>query len=272
MLRRLFRRREKGGEGAEWDAGLRVYAIGDVHGRADLLAQMVAAIEQDGRDHPIAEAPYVILLGDLIDRGPDSRGVVELALGLARNSDWRTVVLMGNHERMMLDSLDDVEVMQPWLAYGGDSTVVSYGVSPLVGAPTPERLERIRSDLAAAVPGEHLSFLDGLPGSFSLCGYCFVHAGIRPGKPLAAQGDHEHMWAGQAFLQSKADHGAIIVHGHHITANADIRPNRIGIDTGAYCSGMLTCLVIEAGGIRLIEVRNEDVRKTARRPRPHPRA
>jgi serine/threonine protein phosphatase 1 len=251
MLKRLFRsksdRRKPHGPPHR-----RAYAIGDVHGRLDLLEDLLARIEDDHRSRGDAKA-YLIFLGDLVDRGPDSRGVIERLLdrppGFARN-----IFLKGNHEEFFLGALDgDLAMLQNWLAYGGTECCESYGISGgwLVNAAPPEILSR----LVATVPPAHRTFLGGMADTFRFGDYLFVHAGIRPGVPLESQSSTDLRWIREGFLDDRTDHGVTVVHGHTIVEEVEEHPNRIAIDTGAYRSGVLTAIGLEGDQRWLIQAR-----------------
>ena len=236
-------------------AGARAYAIGDVHGRLDLLERMLELIDRDRRQSPPAR-DYLILLGDVIDRGPDSRGVIECLMGLS--GDMRTVFLMGNHEEMMLRVLQsEPEAVHQWLTYGGYEFAQSYGVE--VG-----KLPALYSADAAAiirakVPASHLAFVEGFADSFTFGDYLFVHAGVRPGRKLDEQDTHDLRWIREDFIGDDRDHGCMVVHGHTISAEPQQMENRIGIDTGAYQTGILTALRIEGDQRRIIAVNERDL-------------
>lgn len=234
-------------------AGERVYAVGDVHGRLDLFERLTAAIEADDAARGSADTT-VILLGDLIDRGPDSAGVI--AATRAWQSRRRVRVICGNHEEKLLESLDNIETLGSFLAYGGDATILSYGVPPSRLAAAD--LEACQSLLRQAIPPEDLAFIAGFEDVISIGDYLFVHAGIQPGRPIAEQTVADTRWIREPFLAHKGDHGAMVVHGHTITAEPDLRRNRIGIDTGAYRSGRLTALGLEGDRRWLIETQLVD--------------
>jgi serine/threonine protein phosphatase 1 len=223
-------------------AGSRIYAIGDMHGRLDLLERLRMAIVEDAKRHPV-ERKVVVYLGDYVDRGPVSRGVVDL---LARDKlpGFESVFLKGNHEDSMLQFLVDPGVAPAWMTYGGDATLYSYGVRP----PDPRKIDELLAAQKAfteALPREHLKFLCALKLVHIEGDYAFVHAGFRTGVPIEFQAPGDMMWIRDEFLGSNADFGKIAVHGHTITDRPEIRPNRIGIDTGAFATGTLTCLVLE---------------------------
>ena len=240
----LFRRREKSGAGfvPAIPEGRRVYAIGDVHGHLDLLLDLLAEVEQDNARRAPA-ACEVVMLGDLIDRGPQSAQVLDLFL--KRRPDFATFhFLMGNHEESMLRSLETMADPEEtgWLAFGGRETMESYGV--------PDSAYRaegglLSDELRRHVPAEHLEFMDGFRDRLAIGNYLFVHAGIRPGVPIERQDPADLRWIRSDFLEDRRDHGFFIVHGHTVTAEPDRRGNRIGIDTGAYRTGVLTALGLE---------------------------
>lgn len=222
--------------------GHRAYAIGDVHGRLDLLDELLGRIEADNGSRPKAKTT-IVFLGDLVDRGPSSAQVVE-RLRQYRPDFARTVFLMGNHEEVLLRLLaGESSLLSSWMMFGGAECARSYGIDPA-------ELRRARPDeavamLRRAVPKEHSSFLGGFVDSAAFGQYLFVHAGIRPGVPLADQSKSDLRWIRHPFLEDESDHGHVIVHGHTICEEVEVRPNRIGVDTGAFHTGVLTALGIE---------------------------
>ncbi|NMG42429.1 serine/threonine protein phosphatase [Aromatoleum toluvorans] len=225
--------------------GTVVYAIGDIHGRLDLLDALLQGIALDARLRP-AQRRVLVYLGDYVSRGPDSRGVVDRVI------DWRpegfeVIALKGNHEEVMLRFLDgELFVGGHWMDYGGADTLAHYGVA--VDDPScrdPETLAHLCARLRGSIPPAHLALLRGLAPSHREGGYLFVHAGVLPGVPLGEQSERDFVWIRKRFLVSDRDHGAVVVHGHCISEQPDVRHNRIGIDTGAYRSGVLTCLVLD---------------------------
>jgi serine/threonine protein phosphatase 1 len=222
--------------------GYRAYAIGDIHGRLDLLDQLLAMIEQDASRSP-ARKSLVIFLGDLIDRGPDSRGVVE-RLRTFRHERLQPYFLAGNHEEVLLRLLaGERGILASWLKYGGAECLRSYGADPASLAGLNERAAL--TVIKASIPAEHASFIGSFVDTLTLGDYLFVHAGIRPGVDLSLQSQMDLRWIRSPFLESDDDHGPIVVHGHTISDGVDERPNRIGIDTGAYRSGVLSALALE---------------------------
>jgi serine/threonine protein phosphatase 1 len=234
-------------------AGTVAYAIGDIHGRLDLLVRMHGMIEADA-GRRASPRRVVVYLGDYVSRGPDSRGVVD------RVMDWlppgfERVTLKGNHEDLMLRTHGgEFEAGRHWLDYGGIEALASYGVtmaeSAARDAATVADLSR---RLAQALPAPHLAFLRGLGISHREGDYYFVHGGIRPGIALEAQSERDCIWIRKTFLDSEGDHGAVVVHGHSIRDQVEFRRNRIGLDTGAYRSGMLSCLVLEGDQANLLQ-------------------
>jgi len=222
--------------------GSRAYAVGDVHGRLDLLNALLASIEADAAARPAAKT-FVVLLGDLVDRGPDSCGVIERLLHYAP-AFARPVFLMGNHEEFFLNVLDgESDLVGNWLSFGGQECAASYGISDgwlLNAAP-----QSICQELSRRVPADHAQFVRSFGDSFRFGDYLFVHAGIRPGVALEDQRSKDLRWIREDFLNDRTDHGVMVVHGHTIVDTAEERRNRIGIDTGAYRSGMLTAVGIE---------------------------
>jgi serine/threonine protein phosphatase 1 len=244
MIARLFARgRPEEAITPHVPAGSRVYAIGDVHGRADLLGHMHQLIHEDAYRRQ-ALRNVVVYLGDYIDRGDESAAVIDLLLDRPLPS-FERVHLKGNHEESLLRFLGDVTVGPAWFFYGGDATLRSYGVTPPSPAARVQELQRAQRDLAQRLPDRHRRFLEALTLAHEEGDYLFVHAGVRPGLPLQAQRPADLLWIRDEFLSSAEDFGKIIVHGHSITARPDVQRNRIGIDTGAFASNILTCLVLE---------------------------
>jgi serine/threonine protein phosphatase 1 len=220
----------------------RAYAIGDIHGRLDLLDELLDKLEEDNRRRPQAKVT-IVFLGDLIDRGAQSAQVVE-RLRRYRPAFAGTVFLMGNHEEVLLRILaGETGIVADWLKFGGAECLRSYGVDPA------DLQYRSTSDvpriLRQAIPREHLKFLASFVDTASFEDYLFVHAGIRPGVSLSHQVPQDLRWIRLPFLDDDRDHGRIVVHGHTITDAIDVRANRIGLDTGAYRSGVLSALGVE---------------------------
>jgi serine/threonine protein phosphatase 1 len=231
-------------------SGERIYAIGDVHGRVDLLDEIIAMIRADNDRRAPADVT-LILLGDLVDRGPDSAAVVSFCQSIVCRSD-RFIVLKGNHEAAMVLALrgKNKRTLAAWLQMGGDITLQSWGVDARSiddGASS-----KLMREARRAVSKDVLRWLASLPLSHRAGDYLFVHAGIRPAVKLSRQREDDLLWIGDTFLESDVDHGMIVIHGHTITPDGPaIRENRIGIDTGAFYTDRLTALVLED---RVVEV------------------
>ena len=243
MLAKLLNLRKRAPEFVPaMEAGLRVYAIGDIHGRLDLLDMLLPRIEADHASRPPAER-HIIFLGDLVDRGPDSAGVIERVRALCA-ADPNVHCLMGNHEEIMLRSLEgEDKALRLFCRVGGRETMISYGV-------TPEEYERldyaeVTERLNAVVPASHRDFLAALKEIMVLGDYVFVHAGVRPGVAIADQKLAETRWIRDAFLEHRGVLEKVVVHGHTVADEAELLPHRIGIDTGAYQTDRLTALMLE---------------------------
>lgn len=230
--------------------GTRLYAIGDVHGRLDLLTRLYAMIEAEMAAAP-ALAHRVILLGDYIDRGPESAGVLDWLIE-RRGAAAPTILLAGNHEDSMRRFLDDLSVGPGWLHYGGRETLESYGIAVGRDERSPDRLRRLQAQLRERLPPHHLDLLGGLASAHVDGDYMFVHAGVRPRVPLDAQSRDDLLWIRDEFLASGLDHGKVVVHGHTISQAPELRRNRIGIDTGAFASHVLTSVVLEGSSHRFL--------------------
>lgn len=233
--------------------GTRIYAIGDVHGRADLLAPLLLQIEVDIALHPVSR-PVVVFLGDYIDRGPASKQVLDLLLACSEARE--TVFLKGNHEDFLLKFLKDAAVLDDWRYCGGLETLVAYGLKPPIN-PTPLAQAQLARDLDRSLPQAHRTFLEALK-LFFVCGdYLFVHAGVRPLVPLERQSETDLLWIRDDFLLWDKAFEKFVVHGHTPVHEPEIHSNRINIDTGAFATGRLTCLLLEgADAMPLIDVRD----------------
>jgi serine/threonine protein phosphatase 1 len=221
--------------------GTLVYCIGDIHGRDDLLRETAERVEADLKTRS-SEHAVTVFLGDYIDRGPDSKGVIErLASG-----KWPTpiIALAGNHEDFLLSFLEDAGFLAFWRSQGGLETLHSYGVD--IGPAMAGRdFDEVQAAFTARLPKQHRDFLETLKVSASIGDYFFCHAGVRPGIALDRQNRDDLLNIREPFLSSEAEHGKLVVHGHTPAVAPEIRPNRIGIDTAAYATGRLTCLVLE---------------------------
>ena len=229
--------------------GYRAYAVGDIHGRFDLLEEMLAKVERDLAESKPRRA-MLLFLGDIIDRGPASCQVIE-RLRTYRHPDLTTFFLLGNHEEVLLRLLaGERGILGNWLQFGGAECLESYGVDARALRSMQEG-EAI-SAIQKAIPPSHHEFIASFADTMRFGDYLFVHAGIRPSVDLSMQKQADLRWIRQPFLDDETDHGFVVVHGHTITTEAEERPNRIGIDTGAYRSGLLTALVIEGEGRRYL--------------------
>lgn len=221
----------------------RIYAIGDIHGRLDLLEQLVERIAADDAGRGASDTT-LIFLGDLVDRGPQSAQVVEYLMQLEqRRAPGSTRFLLGNHEEVFLAALEDEKALRFFIRIGGKETILSYGIAA-------ERYNSLdyadlRAELQAQVPAEHVAFVSRFEDLILVGDYAFVHAGIRPSEPLDRQRAKDLRWIREEFIEHSGPLEKLIVHGHTITADVEVTPNRIGLDTGAYASGKLTAMGFE---------------------------
>lgn len=239
-------------ESARAPEGVRLYAIGDVHGRFDLLEEMHRQIEDDlARDCP--PDWRLIHLGDYVDRGPQSREVIDL---LARRtaSDPRVLALLGNHDQGLLDYLHAPETEHLFARFGGETTARSYGVE--ADFLSPETRRQTRDALLAAMPNSHVDFLESRPRAIAFGDFFFCHAGIRPNVALDRQDPSDLIWIRRDFLDHVGLHPKVVVHGHTPASSVEIRPNRVNLDTGAYRTGILSALAIDGREKRILEVRD----------------
>ena len=219
-----------------------LYAIGDIHGRADLLRHAHRLIEKDWQARP-AERRLEIYLGDYVDRGPDSAAVIALLRQRAMTS--RIMPLSGNHEAILLRFLDGRISDREWLDWGGAATALSYGVNPA-------REAILSAAVSRAIPLEDVQFLRLLRPSFRYGPYFFAHAGVLPSRPLNEQVPDDLLWIRKPFLDHAGSFGAVVVHGHTPKAEPEFKPNRINLDTGAYATHRLSCLRIDSRGVALV--------------------
>ncbi len=216
--------------------GRRVYAIGDIHACARQLADLHEIVAEDLARRPV-DSVLLLHIGDYVDRGPDTAGVLDRLVGGDPVAGAETINILGNHDDTMLHALSgDRAAATDWLFAGGRPTLESYGVGP----------ESPRESWRAAVPASHFDFLEGLPLRHQEGGYLFVHAGIRPGVPLEQQSREDLLRIRQPFLYTERDLGVVVVHGHTPVKEPQVRHNRIAIDTGAVFGGLMTCVVLEA--------------------------
>ncbi len=243
-LRLTPRGKKHNGRKASVPEDQRIYAIGDIHGRADLLAQLDRQIGEDAASAPPGMKKTIVYLGDYVDRGLDSKGVIDHFL-TAPMEGFESIHLKGNHEDILLCFLEDISIGPGWFDIGGDATVLSYGVRIPAGLSSAQRFEHVWKEFRTRFPPNHLRFLSDLQLMHQAGDYVFVHAGIKPGVLLEQQRSHDLMWIRGEFLNSKQDLGKVVVHGHCPTEQPDIQTHRIGIDTGAFASNVLTCIVLE---------------------------
>ena len=233
-----------------------VYCIGDIHGRLDLLVGLESLIREDiNSNRP--QSALLVYLGDYVDRGPASRAVIDHLL-TRKPLCQQEVFLRGNHEQVLLDGLKSAAAIELWCTFGGLETLVSYGLRPRLPL-TPESLEDMRAQFEAALPPEHLTFFQRTRHSFETATHFFAHAGINPGSSLAVQKPADLVWIREPFLNSTRRFEKIVVHGHTPVPQAEIRANRINLDTGAYATGRLSCGVIRGSSCRIISSALEPV-------------
>jgi serine/threonine protein phosphatase 1 len=221
--------------------GTRIYAVGDVHGRLDLLQQVIGQIESDLAKRPSSQS-VEIYLGDYIDRGPASRQVIDRLI--KRSRERNAVFLKGNHETYVSEFIQNPAILTDWRQYGGLETLMSYGLQPAIRADAAEQAELARA-FKYMLPKNHQAFFRSLQLSMTCGDFFFVHAGVKPRVPLAQQREEDLLWIRDDFLLCEDDFGKVIVHGHTPVREPDIRSNRINIDTGAYATGRLSCIMIE---------------------------
>lgn len=230
--------------------GLRIYALSDIHGCADLLERAFDRIDSDMAQHRIARVGLVFL-GDYVDRGLDTYRTLDILLDRTRGRSC--VFLKGNHEEVLLDFLKDPTLLQDWRQFGGLQTLISYGLKPSLN-PSGAEVYDLARDFAAVLPPAHRQFLERLAPSF-ICGdYFFVHAGVRPGVPLDQQAEQDLLWIRDEFLTSRKNFGKFVVHGHTPVREPDLRAHRLNIDTGAYATGRLTLLRLQGSDISFLEI------------------
>ena len=233
-------------------SGMRVYAIGDIHGRIDLLQRVENRITQDAQSVPADMHSIVVYLGDYIDRGPDSSAVIR-HLVKRPPVTGKDIFLKGNHEQSLLDFLDDPQsVAAQWFDFGGIATLMSYGIREAPSKVQAERFEELRDELAAAMPPAQLAFLRALKLSWEAGDYFFVHAGIDPRQPMDQQGPESMLWIREEFTSALGPFERRIVHGHTIVPAVELLPHRIAVDTGAYATGRLSCVALEGQDVRIL--------------------
>jgi serine/threonine protein phosphatase 1 len=235
--------------------GQLVYAVGDIHGCYDLMTGLLAQIVTDA-DRASNRRPIVIFCGDYVDRGPDSAKVVEALVWLQKRTDLEVRLLKGNHEQALLDFLERPEKAGPWIAYGGAATLSSYGVEPPSADADEPGYIQARDQLLEKMPSSHLRLLQHLELMLSVGDYAFVHAGVRPGTALDKQTEADLLWIRADFIDREHAFEKIIVHGHTWAGDwPDIQPHRVGIDTGAYATDVLTAVRLEDGEMEILQER-----------------
>ncbi len=259
MILETYPRRRSSPAGAR---DYRAYVVGDIHGRLDLVEDLLTKIHAELELRPVSRT-LLVFVGDLIDRGPSSAQVVE-RLRTYRRAGVQPIFLLGNHEEILLRILDgESALITRWRWFGGSECLQSYGLDPakLAGLGEEDALEIIR----AAIPRDHVEFLESFVDSYRFGDYLFVHAGIRPGIELEQQSQFDLRWIREPFLLDDSDHGFVVVHGHTISNKVEERPNRIGIDTGAYRTDVLTALAIEGDERWLMDTRHTKVPAVSKR-------
>jgi serine/threonine protein phosphatase 1 len=230
-------------------AELRIYAIGDIHGRLDLLNELLARISSDIALRPTVR-PLYVFLGDYIDRGSASRETIDRLIEHGKTHE--SVFLKGNHELIAIKCLSDRGLFDQWLRLGGLETLVSYGV-PAETLANGKQIAELQSAFHGALPQAHFRFFRDLKNSFECGDFFFAHAGVKPNVELSRQKENDLLWIRGEFLSSKDDFGKIVVHGHTPTREIEVGPNRINIDTGAFATGRLSCLVLEGEDLSVID-------------------
>jgi serine/threonine protein phosphatase 1 len=230
-------------------AELRIYAIGDIHGRLDLLNELLARIGSDIALRPTVR-PLYVFLGDYIDRGSASRETIDRLIEHGKTHE--SVFLKGNHELIAIKCLSDRGLFDQWLRLGGLETLVSYGV-PAETLANGKQIAELQSAFHSALPQAHFRFFRDLKNSFECGDFFFAHAGVRPNVELSRQKENDLLWIRGEFLSSNEDFGKIVVHGHTPTREIEVGPNRINIDTGAFATGRLSCLVLEGEDLSVID-------------------
>jgi calcineurin-like phosphoesterase family protein len=230
-------------------AGFRIYAFGDIHGRLDLLDELLSRAVRDSAARPVTR-PLFVFLGDYIDRGPSSRETIDRLI--AHGQQHECVFLKGNHEQVATKCLSDRSLFDQWTRFGGVETLVSYGVMPKPPLDEPQ-IVRLQAAFHDALPQTHFRFFRDLQKSFACGDFLFVHAGVKPNVELSRQKESDLLWIREEFLSSNEDFGKIIVHGHTPSSEVEVASNRINIDTGAYATGRLTCLVMEGTSLAVMD-------------------
>lgn len=234
-------------------AGRLIYAVGDVHGRHDLLQPLLRDIAADALESAPPARPMLVFLGDYVDRGPDSAKVIDLVLEMESSGAFETRALKGNHEEALLEFLADPAFGPTWFEHGGGATLAAYGVSPPATRTDMGAWAAARDAFAAVLPARHLRFCETLELMVTVGDYAFVHAGVRPGVPLDQQSEKDLLWIRGEFLEARPGFDKVIVHGHTPMQSPQLLPHRLGVDTGAYATGVLTAVRLDDSGQRLLQ-------------------
>lgn len=252
IFKKIFKPKQSGPPPVGLPQNHRLYCIGDIHGCLDLLQEAHRKVAEDASGFDGEK--ILVYLGDYVDRGINSKQVIDCLL---ENNfpDFEKVFLLGNHEQVLLQFLQDKDatIAHEWFKFGGLSTLASYGVN-VRGIPTAKDLQGLRAEFRGKLPVTHLAFFERLVLNYEIGGYFFVHAGVKPRVKLHRQRPEDMLWIREEFLHSDAFHGRVIVHGHTVTEQPEIQHNRIGLDTGAYASGRLTCAVFEGVSCRFLQI------------------
>lgn len=248
-LTKIFRKPQKPHVSPHVPDKQRIYAIGDIHGRADLLSQLHEKIRIDAELYEGKKT--IVYLGDYVDRGEQSKQVIDILISEPLEN-FESIHLKGNHEQAMMDFIEYPGAAAAWLSFGGREALSSYGI-PLAYIPSMNEVGEIAQKLSDKLPDSHRELMTNALPSWQCGSYYFVHAGIRPGVDLDEQTIEDKLWIRDDFLGSTLSHGTIVVHGHSITMVPEFLPNRIGIDTGAFSTGVLTCLILENDEHRILQ-------------------
>ena len=254
MFRRFFGRKSAL-DAPPTTGGRLIYAIGDVHGRLDVLEPLLRDIGRDVLVSKPDERPLLVFLGDYVDRGPDSRRVVDRVLQITADGAFEVAALKGNHEEALLQFLEEPAFAATWMEHGGGPTLASYGVQPSAARTDVESWTRVRDAFDKALPAAHRAFYKSLELMRVVGDYAFVHAGVRPGVALSDQAEHDLLWIRYEFLQDRGPFGKVIVHGHTPTEAPQLLKHRLGLDTGAYATGVLTAVRLHGEDQRLMQAR-----------------
>ncbi len=237
-------------------AGERIYAIGDIHGRYDLLKPLLALIAEDWANAPAPRRPVLVFCGDYVDRGQQSAHVLEALVWLQRRADMDVHALKGNHEQALMQFIDDPTDAAGWLRFGGAQTLMSYGVPPPESPDDAGACLAARDALLEKMPSSHLRLLERLELMLTIGDYAFVHAGVMPGRALADQAEDDLLWIRQPFLNNPGPFEKIIVHGHSWSDSRPVLlPHRIGLDTGAYATGVLTAVRLDGTDVQVLQAK-----------------